>query len=96
MLEIKAKGSLSKEDLVQTLNTLETLNLGHALLLNFGAEKLEYHHVFNNKVRPENEFSDITADMVGEGDEDLFESRHYMPAWMVEREQRERMKRKKV
>lgn len=96
MLEIKAKASLGKEDLVQTLNTLETLNLGNALLLNFGAEKLEYHHIFNNKVRPESEFSDITADMVGECDEDLFEKRHYLPAWMVEREQREKMKRKKI
>lgn len=94
VLEIKAKGVLNKEDLVQTLNTLETLNIEHGLLLNFGAEKLEFHHIFNNKVRPESDFTDVTADMVGEGDEDLFESRHYMPAWMVEREQRERMRKK--
>ncbi len=95
LLEIKAKGALGKEDLVQTLNMLEILNLRDGLLLNFGSDKLEYHHIFNNKIRSQSEFSDVTADMVGEGDEDLFESRHYLPAWMVERQQREKMRRKK-
>lgn len=95
VLEIKARSELSKADMTQALNTLETLNVPQGLLLNFGAEKLEFHLLFNKHILPESNFTDATAEMVGEGDEDLFEARHYLPAWMVEREQRARLKRQK-
>ncbi len=94
IVEIKAKDSLTDGDLVQAINTVERLNHRDGLLLNFGAKSLEQRHIFNNKVRPENEFTDITAELVGETGEDIFESRHYLPEWEIERLQRAKLKKR--
>jgi GxxExxY protein len=92
--EIKAKGQLTNEDIVQAINTVERLNIKDGLLINFGGEKLEYRHIFNNKYDPNAKFEDATPEMVGETDEDMFESRHYLPEWLVEKMQRDKMKSK--
>ena len=94
MIEMKAKSELTKEDFVQTINTLEQLNVKDALLLNFGGETLQYKHIFNNKIRPDIGFQDITPDLVGEADVDVFESRHYLPTWVVDKMQRDKVRRK--
>ena len=57
IVEIKARGELSNEDLVQAINTTERLNIKHGLLINFGGPSLQYKHIFNNKVQPETDFS---------------------------------------
>ncbi|HOY05801.1 MAG TPA: GxxExxY protein [Saprospiraceae bacterium] len=94
MLEVKAKSELSTADMAQAINTLEQLNVKTGLVINFGAESLQYKHVFNNKIRPESDFEDVTPEMVGETDEDMFESRHYLPGWLVDKMQRDKFKRK--
>lgn len=94
VLEIKAKSDFSNADIVQTINTLEQLNVPVGLLINFGSDNLQYKRLVNNKLRPENEFEDVTPAMVGEVDEDMFESRHYLPVWVVEKMQRDKRKRK--
>ena len=94
MVEVKAKSELSNADVVQAINTLEQLNVKAGLLINFGAESLQYRHVFNNAIRQEHFFEDVTPEMVGEVDEDMFESRHYLPGWLVEKIQRDKFKRK--
>ncbi|TNE57022.1 MAG: GxxExxY protein [Bacteroidetes bacterium] len=94
IIEAKAKLNLANEDLIQAINTTERLNIKSGLLINFGAESLQYKHIFNNKIRPEHEFQDATPELVGEVDEDIFESRHYMPAWVVEKMQRDKIKHK--
>lgn len=95
MIEVKAKADLDKADTVQAINTLEQLNVRDGLLINFGAESLQYKHIFNNKIRPESDFQDVTPEEVGETDEDMFESRHYLPGWLVEKMQRDKMKKRK-
>lgn len=94
VVELKAKDELSNEDIVQAINTLERVNVKDGLLINFGAESLQYRHIFNNKFRAECTFENITPEMVGETDEDLFESRHYLPAWLVEKMQRDKWRKK--
>jgi GxxExxY protein len=96
VIEVKAKAKLTNEDIVQAINTLEQTNVRDGLLINFGAESLEYRHIFNNNVRPESDFEDITPDMVGETGEDMFEARHYLPDWVVDKMQRDKLKQKKV
>lgn len=88
ILEIKAKTQLGPEDTTQAINTVERLNYKDGLLLNFGSESLQYKRIFNNTVRTGIEFQDITPEMVGEENDDLFESRHYLPDWEIERIQR--------
>lgn len=95
IVEAKAKLNLASEDLIQAINTTERLNVKAGLLINFGAERLQYKHIFNNNIRPEHEFLDATPDLVGEADQDIFESRHYMPAWVVEKMQRDKLRSKK-
>lgn len=92
MIEAKAKSTLANEDMAQAINTLEQLNVKDGLLINFGADSLQYKHVFNNKIRPESDFLDATPEQVGEADEDLFESRHYLPGWVLEKMQRDKRK----
>lgn len=94
VIEMKAKGLLTNEDIVQAINTLEQTNVKDGLLLNFGGESLQYKHIFNNKVRPESDFQDIAPEMVGETGEDMFEARHYLPDWVVDKMQRDRVKKK--
>jgi len=94
MIEAKAKSDLSNEDIVQAINTLEQLNVKDGLLINFGAESLQFKHVFNNKIQSESNFLDATPEQVGETDEDMFESRHYLPGWLVEKMQRDKMRRR--
>lgn len=89
IVEVKAKSEYSNADIVQTINTLEQLNVSVGLLINFGADSLQYKRLINNHIRPESDFQDVTAEMVGEGNDDLFESRHYLPDWVVEKMQRE-------
>jgi GxxExxY protein len=96
VVEIKAKAILANEDIVQAINTLERLNVKDGLLINFGADSLQYKHIFNNKYRSETEFQNITPEQVGESDEDTFESRHYLPSWLVEKIQRDKLRGQKV
>lgn len=95
MVEIKAKEDLTNRDLVQAINTLECLNVNTGLLINFGADSLQYKHIFNNKIRSDEDFVDVTPDLVGEGDQDTFDSRHYLPGWLVEKMQRDKLKQAK-
>ena len=44
----------------------------------------------------ETEFQNITSEQVGESDEDTFESRHYLPSWLVEKIQRDKLRGQKV
>lgn len=96
VVEVKAKAQLTNEDIVQAINTLERLNVKDGLLINFGAESLQYKHIFNNKYLPDSAFQTITPELVGETDEDLFESRHYLPSWVVDKMQRDKLKGRKV
>ncbi len=93
IVEIKAKSELSNVDMVQAINTVERLNFKDGLLINFGAPSLQFKHIFNNTVRPENEFIDISPELVGEINDELFESRHYLPDWEVEKMQRAKMRK---
>lgn len=47
MLELKAIRKLTDADKIQTVNYAKMYRLPFGLLLNFGAEKLEYHKIFN-------------------------------------------------
>ena len=51
-LEIKAKTQLEPLHFAQAINYLEAYNLEVGLLINFGAEKLEFKRLFNKKYRP--------------------------------------------
>ena len=84
VLELKARRDLSNDDFVQAKNTVERLNQSDGLLLNFGGPNLQTKRIFNSKVRPESEFKDITPELVGELDDELFEYRQYMPDWLIE------------
>lgn len=95
ILEIKAKAELAKEDIVQAINTVERLNISDGLLINFGGESLQFRHIYNNKYIPNPDFQSISPEMVGETDNDLFESRQYLPPWLVEKMQRDRLKQRK-
>lgn len=94
MIEVKAKAGLQNEDLVQAINTLHRLNLKDGLLINFGSNSLQYKHIFNNSTQPDSHFQDITPELVGEGQDDIFESRHYLPDWLVQKMQQDRRKKK--
>ena len=93
-VEVKAREKLEDADFVQAKNTIERLNVKDGLLVNFGGKSLEFKHIFNNSTHPETYFSDATAEAVGETNDDLWESRHYLPAWLVEKMQRERQLKK--
>lgn len=49
VLEIKAVSELTDAHLAQGLNYLEILNLEIGLLINFGAKRLEFKRLINNK-----------------------------------------------
>ena len=50
MVEIKAVSKLEDVNLAQAMNYLECYKLDVGLLLNFGAQSLEFKRVHNNKV----------------------------------------------
>ena len=50
-VEIKALLQLEDVHLAQAINYLEAYNIETGLLINFGAKKLEFKRVFNNKLK---------------------------------------------
>jgi len=48
-VEIKAIGNIEEVHLTQTLKFLETYNFETGLLINFGAESLQFNRLFNSK-----------------------------------------------
>jgi GxxExxY protein len=95
IVEVKAKSALTNEDIVQAINTVERLNIRDGLLVNFGGESLEYRHIFNNKYVPDAQFKDISPEQVGETNDDLFSSRHYLPDWVIHKMQQDKLRGKK-
>lgn len=51
MVEIKALVKLEGVHKAQAINYCEAYNIADGLLLNFGAERLQYHRVFNKKLK---------------------------------------------
>lgn len=51
MVELKALIKLEPVHLAQAMNYLEAYNMGIGLLINFGAQKLEFKRVYNNKIK---------------------------------------------
>ena len=94
-VEIKAKTAIESKDFSQSLNTLEQLNVKEGLLLNFGSTVLEYKHLFNNVYEPDKVSEDITPEMVGEPNDDLWELRNYVPSWVIHKMQMDKRKLKK-
>ena len=50
-VELKAKSNLEREDFAKAFKYLEILNLEVGLLINFGAESLQYHRLTNKKFK---------------------------------------------
>ncbi len=94
VIEVKAVSKLINDHFTQAIDTVEAWNYPVGLLYNFGSPKLEFRHIFNNNVRPESEFEDVTPELVGEMADDLFTSRHYVPEWEITKLQYARMKKK--
>lgn len=84
-IEMKAKSLIDATDFAQALNTLTCLNVKSGLLLNFGANALEYKHLFNPKYTPDKESINITPELVGEPSDDLWALRDYLPAWEIQK-----------
>ena len=51
MVEIKAIEKLEGVHKAQAINYCEAYNIADGLLINFGAERLHYHRVFNKKLK---------------------------------------------
>lgn len=51
MLEIKALLALEGSHKAQAINYCEAYNIADGLLINFGAERLQYHRVFNKQLK---------------------------------------------
>jgi len=51
MLEIKALEKLEGVHKAQAINYCEAYNIADGLLINFGAERLQYHRVFNKNLK---------------------------------------------
>jgi len=51
MVEIKAIEKLEGVHKAQAINYCEAYNIADGLLLNFGAERLQYHRVFNKNLK---------------------------------------------
>lgn len=83
LIEVNVKRELDRDDVLYAINTVEQLNVREALLLNFGAENLQFKHVFNNKLRPNSDFEDVSPELVGEKDAASFELRPYLPDWLA-------------
>ena len=94
VVEAKARRAVESRDKMQAINTVRVLNQKDGLLINFGGERLEYNHIFNNRLRPASNFIDVTPELVGEKADSLFSARHYMPDWLVKKMQEDRLKGK--
>lgn len=55
MVELKAISEILPVHQTQAVNYLEAYHLADGLLINFGALKLEYHRVYNNRLTGKNE-----------------------------------------
>ena len=51
MVEIKAIEKLEGVHKAQAINYCEAYNIADGLLINFGAERLQYHRVFNKEMK---------------------------------------------
>lgn len=51
MVEIKAIEKLERVHKAQAINYCEAYNIADGLLINFGAERLQYHRVFNKNLK---------------------------------------------
>lgn len=51
MVEIKAIEKLEGVHKAQAINYCEAYNISDGLLINFGGERLQYHRVFNKKLK---------------------------------------------
>ncbi|MEM9685627.1 MAG: GxxExxY protein [Bacteroidota bacterium] len=51
MVEIKAIEKLEGVHKAQAINYCEAYNIADGLLINFGTERLQYHRVFNKKLK---------------------------------------------
>lgn len=51
MVEIKAIEKLEGVHKAQAINYCEAYNIADGLLINFGSQRLEYHRVFNKKLK---------------------------------------------
>ncbi len=51
MVEIKAIEKLEGVHKAQAINYCEAYNIADGLLINFGAQRLEYHRVFNKNIK---------------------------------------------
>ena len=52
MVEIKAIEKLEGSHKAQAINYCEAYNIADGLLINFGAERLHYHRLFNKNLKP--------------------------------------------
>ena len=93
-IEVKAKSELTNEDFAQAMNTLERLNINDGLLINFGAQSLQFKHLFNKKYEPNKESIDITPELVGEPSNELWELRNYLPEWEIHKMQLAKLRQK--
>jgi GxxExxY protein len=93
-IEAKAKSELNDIDFSQALNTLNRVNIPSGLLINFGSKKLEHKHLFNKEYKPDFIPKEITPEMVGEENDEIWEARQYVPDWLVEKMLRDREKKK--
>ncbi|MBN8546466.1 MAG: GxxExxY protein [Ignavibacteria bacterium] len=55
MVELKAISEILPVHQTQAVNYLEAYHLADGLLINFGAFKLEYHRVYNNRLTGKNQ-----------------------------------------
>jgi len=53
MVELKAVEKIEGVHKAQAINYCEAYKIADGLLLNFGAERLQYHRVFNKKLKPQ-------------------------------------------
>lgn len=51
MVEIKARENIENVHKTQAINYCEAYNIADGLLINFGAERLQYNRVFNKKLK---------------------------------------------
>lgn len=51
MVELKARENIENVHKTQAINYCEAYNIADGLLINFGAERLQYNRVFNKKLK---------------------------------------------
>jgi GxxExxY protein len=95
LIEVKAMGELTNKDIVQTINNLQVSNLKTGLLMNFGGEQLVFKHIFNNQYQPNQKWMPLPPELVDEPNDDLWQLRNYIPDWLVQKMQFDKLKQKK-